>query len=436
MSQHSPLCIGMALAFSWLSKNAWRRDDSRVEDIYYSDLYIELAKRAEAAKLDFLFRPDTLFLNQHAIEHEPGFSSLDPMVLLASLASHTQHIGLVATASTALLPPYAVARQLQSLQWISQGRAGWNIVTALEGQGNFGQEAMLPSQQRYQKAAEFTQVVKKLWRSYPQSAVIADAHSGQYADPKQIKAIDHQGEYFSVQGPLNIPASPYGDVALFQAGASEFGRDFAAKTAHAIFAASPDIESGIELRQDLQRRAKQQGRDPQEIKVLPGLSLFLAPTKEQAEQLHRDTHSNLGLERRFEYLKQALGVDFSSYPLDRTIGPDQLPQGSTPVRSLTHAQLLRRLIERERPSLEALLNSPEVIGSAHWLVIGTPEDAVAAIVKRAEANSMDGFIAVPSGSWQSVTLFLEQVMPRLAELGLAHREYRGRTLSDNLGIKA
>ncbi|MCG6450999.1 LLM class flavin-dependent oxidoreductase, partial [Vibrio parahaemolyticus] len=148
--------------------------DSGVERMYDTDVYVELAQRAERAKLDFLFRPDTLFLATHAVATEPGFSSLDPMVLLATLARETTHIGLVSTASTTFNPPYVVARQLQSLNWVTQGRAGWNIVTAIDGQQNFGQQTMLPSEARYQKAREFTDVVLQLWNSYPSSAIKAD----------------------------------------------------------------------------------------------------------------------------------------------------------------------------------------------------------------------------------------------------------------------
>lgn len=434
MKSPKPLCIGMALAVSWLTKNGWRREDSGVERMYGTDLYVDLAKRAEKAKLDFLFRPDTLFLTTHAVATEPGFSGLDPMVLLATLARETQRIGLVSTASTTFNPPYAVARQLQSLNWITNGRAGWNVVTAIDGHQNFGQQTMMPSEERYQKAREFTGVVQQLWQSYPSEAILADKSSGQYADTQQIQPIDHQGDFFSVQGPLNVPQYPGGDIPLFQAGASDAGRQFAASIADAIFAATPDIESGVELRNDLRRRAVAQGRSADAVKVLPGLSLYLAETREQAQALHRETHANLDIERKYAYIKEALGIDLSQYDAQQRITPEMLPELQRQVRSQTHTNLLRRLIERESPTVETLLQRPEVIGSAHWIVIGTVEDAFNAIVERTQAGAADGFIAVPGGSWQSVDLFFDQLMPRLSEAGLFREAYSGHTLRAHLGL--
>lgn len=434
MSSPKPLCIGMALAVSWLTKNGWRRADSGIERLYDTDLYVELARRAERAKLDFLFRPDTLFLATHAVATEPGFSSLDPMVLLATVARETEYIGLVATASTTFNPPYVVARQLQSLNWVTKGRVGWNVVTAIDGHQNFGHASMMPSEDRYLKAREFTDVVRRLWNSYPHEAIHADKTNGDYADTSQIQAINHQGDYFKVQGPLNVPRYPGGDIPLFQAGASDSGRQFAAGIADAIFAATPDIEAGVELRADLQRRALQQGRPSDAVKVLPGLSLYLAHTREEAEALHRETHASIDIARKYAYVQEALGIDLSQLPLKQRISAEMLPAQPTQVRSQTHSQLLRRLIERESPTVEALLQRPEVIGSAHWIVIGTVEDAFNSIIERVQAGAADGFIAVPGGSWQSVDLFFDQLIPKLAEAGLFRREYNGQTLRDHLEI--
>ncbi len=435
MSQQSELCVGLALAMSWLTKSGWRRADSQVEQLFSVSDYIDLTKQAEAAKLDFVFRPDTLFLPTEMVAQEPGFSSLDPMVLLSAIATATTHIGLVSTASTTFNPPYVVARQLQSLNWLSQGRAGWNIVTALDGQYNFGQQAMLPSELRYQVAAEFTDVVQKLWRSYPNDALLYDRQSGNFAAAEKVQAIDHQGEHFAVKGPLNVPQYPSGDIPLFQAGASPWGRDFAAKVANAIFAATPDLQAGIELRQDMRRRAQQHGRNPDDIKVLPGLSLYLADDYEQALALYQSTHTTLTHERKLAYLAKHLDVDFSELALSDHIHADMLPSIQQNVHSHTHTQLLRQFIERETPTLEQLLTRPEVMGSSHWLVIGTPQDAVDSIVERVEAGAADGFIAVPGGSRQSAALFFDHVMPMLQQRGLFRSEYQGTTLREHLNLR-
>ncbi|WP_456295299.1 NtaA/DmoA family FMN-dependent monooxygenase [Vibrio sp. AK197] len=435
MSRPAPLCIGLALAMSWLTKSGWRREDSQVEHLFSIDDYIQLAKQAEAAKLDFVFRPDTLFLPMEMVGTEPGFSSLDPMVLLAALATATSKIGLVSTASTTFNPPYVVARQLQSLNWLSQGRIGWNIVTAIDGQTNFGQQNLMASKQRYEMAAEFTEVVQKLWNSYPDDALTFDRQSGEFANSNKVQAINHHGDFFDVQGPLNVPQYPSGNIPLFQAGASPWGRDFAAKVANAIFAATPDLHAGIELRNDLRQRAALQGRNADDIKVLPGLSLYLAETRQQAEDLYYQTHTSLTREKKLAYLQKNLGVDFSALEDTQPITVDMLPKLDA-VRSHTHTNLLTRFIERESPTLEHLLTRPEVMGSAHWLVIGTPEDAVESIKQRVEAGAADGFIAVPGGSRQSAQLFFDQVIPLLAKAGLSRTEYQGSTLCEHLGLNA
>ncbi len=434
MSQQPPLCVGLALAMSWLTKSGWRRPDSQVENIFSIQDYIALTQQAEAAKLDFVFRPDTLFLPPEMVGREPGFSSLDSMVLLSAIASATDKIGLVSTASTTFNPPYVIARQLQSLNWVSQGRAGWNIVTALDGQSNFGQQSLPPSEQRYAMADEFTQVVRQLWQSYPASALRFDRESGQFANEQQVQAIDHQGNYFAVKGPLNVPHYPGGEIPLFQAGASPWGRDFAAKVATGIFAATPDLEAGIALRTDLRARAEKYGRNPNDIKVLPGLSLYLAPSREQANALYEATHTSLTPERKLAYVTQHLGVDFTGLDLATPITLSMLPQPSEQVLSHTHTHLLRSFIARESPTLATLLQRPEVMGSAHWLVVGTAQDAVESIKARVLAGAADGFIAVPGGSRQSAQLFFEQVMPMLADQGWFRREYQGSTLREHLGL--
>jgi alkanesulfonate monooxygenase SsuD/methylene tetrahydromethanopterin reductase-like flavin-dependent oxidoreductase (luciferase family) len=273
-----------------------------------------------------------------------------------------------------------------------------------------------------------------LWRSYPQEAVLADRASGRYADLARIRPIAHRGEHFSVQGPLNVPARAGGRIPLFQAGASEWGRDFAARMADAVFAATPDTECGQALRQDLRRRAATYGRAPGSIRVLPGLSLYLAPTRAQAQALHEATHAGRDASRKRHYIGQALGLDVERLDPAEPITAHMLGQPQAGLRSPTHVQLLRRLIEREQPCLREVLARPEANASAHWTVVGTVDDAAEAIRHRAEAGAADGFIALPGGAMQSLDLFVEEVMPRLAEMGLARRAYASTTFAGNLGL--
>lgn len=429
------LHIGLSMAATWLSGSAWCRLDSGVEGLFGSDFYLDIARRAEAAKLDFLFRPDTLFLDPTMAENAPGFSSLDPSLLIASLVRETQRIGWVTTASTTFYPPYIVARQLQTLNWLSGGRVGWNVVTSLDGQRNFGLDAMPSAEQRYAQAEEFTQLVQALWHSYPADALRFDRSHGQFADSRQIQPLHHHGDFFQVDGPLNTPAPKHGSVPLFQAGASDIGRQFAARIADATFAATPDIAAGIELRQDLRRRAQAQGRQPDDIRVLPGFSCYLADSREQARELFQATHAGTERARLIAKAEGLLGMNLTQLPDDQPITVAMLPPASSNVRSQTHSDLIRRLIEREAPTLDDLIRRPEVMGSAHWMVVGTVDDAVNAIVERHQTGAADGLIALPGGSVDSLHQFLDGVIPQLVERGLFRVDYRGNTLADHLGIE-
>lgn len=231
-----------------------------------------------------------------------------------------------------------------------------------------------------------------------------------------------------------MPGRAHGRIPLFQAGASDWGRDFAARVADAVFAATPDIECGVALRRDLRQRALDHGREPAAIRVLPGLSLYLAASRAQARDLHRAAHADQDRARQRLYVGRALGLDLERLDPDQPITVRMLGQPGPDMRSPTHVQLLRRLVEREQPCLRELLARPEAAASAHWTVVGTVDDAVAEIQRRAEAGAADGFIALPGGAMQSLDLLLDGVMPRLAAMGLARRAYAGTTFASNLGL--
>ncbi|OME73382.1 monooxygenase [Paenibacillus odorifer] len=434
MTGKRQLCIGLSLNATWMKGDGWRHPDSGVEKMGSIEYYIDLAKMAENSKLDFLFRADYLYVSPQMLGDSSNFGSPDPALFFAAIARETERIGLVTTISTTFNPPYVVARQLQSLHWLSNGRAGWNIVTSIEGADNFSDSPMPSPEERYAKAKEFTDVVCKLWESFPNEAIVIDRQSGMFSDKDKVTAINHSGEFFSVKGPLTLPAHRSGTPPLFQAGASDIGRNFASSIADAIFAAMPDIESGVELRNDLRKRAAEQGRDPDAIRVLPGLYFFLADTREEALELHKTAHANLSLERRHASLKSVLGLDLTGYSIDRRVTADMLPDSNQAVRSRTHAELLRRYIIKNQPTVKEILDRPEVVGSAHWVSVGTVEDVLNDIIERFEAGAMDGFIALPGGSEQSMELFFEKLVPKLVERGLFRSEYTGCTFREHLGI--
>ncbi|RVV97638.1 LLM class flavin-dependent oxidoreductase [Mesobaculum littorinae] len=431
---HSPLHIGMTLAPTWLSGDAWRRPDSQVERLSDPAFFIELAQRAEAAHLDFVFRPDSLGAPPPGMARRPGGSGSDPTLLMTLLAGHTSRIGLLTTASTTFFPPYILARMLMTLHWLSNGRAGWNIVTSLDGQRNFGLERMPGAAERYEQAAEAVQVIRALWETCPKASAEVDRSAGLYESAIIPAPIDHQGHHYSVEGPLGAMGHP-ARLPLFQAGASDIGRDFAAGIADGTFAACPDKRTAIDLRADLRRRAVQQGRPADAVRVLPGLSLFLAETEAEARDLYRDTHAGTTRAQKLAKLKAMIGADFSDRQGASRITAADLPPLGPDLRSRTHAELLYRKLAQSEPTLNELLDAPEVMGSAHWQVIGTPGHAMDAIRDWADAGAMDGFILFPGGSVPCLDLALSTIPAALAEDGRFRRGYQADCFADHLGVR-
>lgn len=408
------LCIGFCLAATW------RHSQETVSSGFDLASQAALARRAEAAKLDFLFQPDTLQLMRGSNGEYRAGGGVDPTLLMTALAQSTHSIGLVTTASTTFNPPYVVARQLQSLHWLSHGRAGWNIVTSIDGAENFGSNPMPDAEARYSKAREFTELVRALWKSHR-----LEGDNG-------VAPVNHKGEYFQVFGPLNVAMPPAGPPPLFQAGASEAGREFAATTADAIFAATPDREAGRELCADLRVRAVRAGRDARAVKVLPGLHFFLGETRDEALDSHRRAHAHLTRDQRHDALHKIIGADLRQCSLQQRLSLDDLPSMKHPVRSRTHADLLRTYVARERPTLAELLERPEVVGSAHWVAVGTVEEVVEDVLAWFENDAMDGFIALPGGNERSVELFFDSMVPMLVDRGVFREDYRGTTLREHL----
>ena len=225
---------------------------------------------------------------------------------------------------------------------------------------------------------------------------------------------------------------PAGEIPLFQAGASEDGRSFAASVADAIFAATPDMMAALELRADLRDRAVMAGRAPGAIRVLPGLYFFIAPTREEAWMLYHRAHAHLNREKRLASVRTILGADLSGLEDDDPVTPNMLPDRDRPVRSRTHAELLRRYIATNTPRLRELLTRPEVIGSAHWVSVGTVDDVLTDIIRWFEAGAIDGFIALPGGSVSSMHLFFEELIPKLTAHGLFRSGYDSNTLREHL----
>ncbi|WP_230660961.1 LLM class flavin-dependent oxidoreductase [Psychrobacter sp. I-STPA10] len=473
------LCVGLSLSPTWLRHQVGQsssnqpdtnpsntnQSNDEINDIYPAKFYINLAQQAEQAGVDFVFKPDSLCLNLPETSNPldcpltPLLGMLDPTIIASMIATHTQHIGIVTTISTTFNEPYVVARQLMSLQWISQGRIGWNVVTSIDGFENFGLEQMPDTKIRYAKASEFVAVVQQLWDSF----IIADTdahpnHSNIKQSPTdkqatqshwvQINKIDHSGEYFKVAGPLNIPAYPYSKIAIFQAGASTIGRQFAASVADAIFAATPSLNSALNLRLELHRlthQTKQQSsyqkyyqkHQPQKNppKLLSGLYFFIRDDESLAYQAYLQAHAHLDTAHRLQKVFDIIGADFTHKALTDTITVNDLPNANTsdsqPVRSQTHAQLLRDYIKDNNPTLSQLLNRPEVISSGHWTVFGTTKQVVNHIITWAQQEAIDGFIALP-GDEESLQRFFTELMPYLVNQGYCYSSDENKTFNERI----
>lgn len=367
-----PLVTGLSLAPTWWRAEAWRREDSRVEEIFSGGPTAELVRAADAAGFDLAFRPDAAEVRPDALARGIGHMGLDPIVQLASLAAVTSRITLVATISATFADPFTVARQLSSLEHLAGPRIGWNLVTSLGGDANHAAPRAADSAGRWRRAEEFLDVVESLRDSFRTDALVIDRDSGAFADPGLVRPIDHDGENFAVAGPLTTPSVRAGRLPLLQAGDSESGRDFAARHADMVFCLAPEPKNSAELRTDLAARAEAAGRERDAVAVLPGLSLFLAPTRSEAWDLYVSAEGRAGAD-------------------DGAHGDD--------------GDLATRTAQAEE-------------SGRHWTVIGTPEDAVAAIEDRAEARSIDGFVALPGGSLGSARLLIDDVMPALRERGL------------------
>ncbi|AJE48800.1 LLM class flavin-dependent oxidoreductase [Celeribacter indicus] len=411
---------------------AWRRPRSRVEDAHGLAFHAWIARLAENAKLDAVFVADGLStMGGH--RYAPR-SFLEPFTLLAALAGQTSKVGLVATASTSFSEPYNLARQFASLDHLSNGRAAWNIVTSFLGEENFGSEPLPPAEQRYARAAEYLDVSMALWDSWKPGSLVIDRDSGIYARDDLVREINHEGEFFSVKGPLNVARSPQGRPVLVQAGSSELGKNLAAQYAEVVFTAQQSLEGAKAFYRDIKARVAAHGRNPDTVKVLVGATPLIAPTKEEAGDLRRELaaliHEDFGRER---ISKRLGGADLSQVGLDEQIPPSLLPGGETVERIKSRFDVYRRLAVDEKRTLRELIEV-EATSSGHWVFEGSPQSIAEELITIFDAGAADGFILLPTYAPEGIELLTGGVVPLLQERGYFRTEYQGDTLRSHLGL--
>lgn len=410
---------------------AWRHPDThpeRVTDIRY---YQELAQTAERAKLDSIFLADGLATWGRVSHSVTG--GLEPFTFLSAVGAVTERIGLIGTVSTTYNEPFHVARRFASLDHISNGRAGWNIVTSgseMEAQ-NFSKEEHLAHPLRYQRAREFVKVTTSLWDSWEDDARIIDKAAGIYADADKVHTIDHRGEWFSVKGPLNVPRPPQGYPVLVQAGASDDGKEFAAQFAEAIFTAQQTLEDAQEFYADVKARTITYGRNPDQIKILPGISATLAPTEEEAKEKEEYLHSFINFKRGTGMLALLLKQDISQIDLDGPVPPFPPIEEVNGMKSRT--QLVDELARRENLTVRQLIKRLAG-GRGHRTFAGTPLQLADQLEEWFTQGAADGFNVMPPTLPGGLDDFVTLVVPELQRRGLFRTEYVGTTLREHYGL--
>jgi FMN-dependent oxidoreductase (nitrilotriacetate monooxygenase family) len=410
----------------------WRYPGAYPDANFNLDHLIRFIRKLEAGRFDAWFMADHLaVLNMPtaALKRSATVTSFDPLTLLPALAMMTQHIGLIATASTTFEPAYMIARRFASLDHISNGRAGWNLVTTSNPDAalNFGMTEHMEHGERYRRAREFYDVVTGLWDSFAEDAFVRDVEEGIYFNPDRMHVLDHEGEFLSVRGPLNIGRPIQGWPVIVQAGASEAGRQLAGETAEMVFASGGNLADAKATYADIKGRGKAAGRDPDHIKILPGCLVVVGDTAEEARAKRALLDSRVHPDSGIASLSIALGHDASVFDLDGPL-PD-IPESNASKSGR------QRVIDRARRESLTVRQLATIAGSYGGLaMVGTPKMIVDQMEEWFFGEACDGFNImfpwVPGG----LDEFVDRVVPELQRRGLFRREYEGTTLRENLGL--
>ena len=413
---------------------AWRHPQTPRGAEMSLDYYRQVIQEAERGKFDMAFLADGNAVrardlpegSMHRTAHD--IVNFEPLTLLSVLSTMTKHIGLVATASTTYNEPYHVARKFASLDHLSGGRAGWNVVTSWTDAEarNFNREKHLDYDTRYDRAAEFVKVVKGLWDSWEDDAFLYDQANGIFFDPDKMHELNHKGKHFAVRGPLNIPRCPQGRPLVVQAGASEVGQEIAASDADVIYAASQDLAEAQAYYNSVKNRMAKYGRSPDELKIMPGLAVIAGRSESEANEKLEQLQELLDPKVGMMLLYSTFG-DLSGHPLD---GPVPPPSGEG-VRS--RGMVLYAQAQRENLTLRQLYKSVAV-SRGHGLVVGTPTQIVDRMEDWFSNHGCDGFNILPPALPSGITDFVDLVLPELQRRGLFRTEYEGRTARENLGL--
>ncbi|AYD04488.1 LLM class flavin-dependent oxidoreductase [Neorhizobium sp. NCHU2750] len=433
MTSSRKMKLGLSLRYLGYHSAAWRLPGVPADGATQFQFFLKSAKQAEAAKFDTIFFADGLAVRgsdnpKGVLARDMKNVELEPLTLLSAIASHTSHIGLVATASTSYNAPYHVARKYASLDHISGGRTGWNVVTSWSEQEawNFNRDEHLGYDERYEMAHEFVDVVTGLWDSWDEDAFLRNKESGLFYDESKLHVLDHVGKYFKVRGPLTSARSPQGRPIIYQAGASEAGRELGARVADVLYSNALTLDSAQEYYLDMKNRAAAHGRDPSQLLVMPGITIYTGRTKAEAQaqfdQLQELIDPLIGL----GILGQYFG-DLSDHDLDGPVPAPNNPKIRSMAENLYNEAQAKNLTIRQLYQLAASANSQRHI-------IGTAEEVVDSMQEWFENDAADGFNICPPAMPVSLDSFLELILPELRKRNLVRTEYDGGTLRQNLGL--
>jgi FMN-dependent oxidoreductase (nitrilotriacetate monooxygenase family) len=436
MSSDAPkMKLGAFLMAGGHHISAWRHPLAHAHAGADIDHFIALAQMAERAQFDMVFVEDAAAIRErdpHLASRAARSTGFEPLSLLAALAVNTSHIGLVATASTTYNEPYGLARAFASIDQLSGGRAGWNLVTSaseLEAE-NFVSSGLRPHAQRYARAEEFADAAVAVWDSVDEGAYVVDGMAGVYADTRKLHPVNHRGTHFTVQGLLDSQRSPQGRPLMVQAGASNVGKDLAARTADVVFSAAQTLEEAQAFYADVKSRLSTFGRSPDDLKIMPGVSPIVAMTASEARAKYDALQQLIPDEVGVALLASYLSIqDLSAYPLEGPL-PDMPPTDGIQSRQ----QLIIDLGRRENLSIRQLAR--HFAGArGHWQLIGTPASIVDELEARFRASAADGFNIMPPLFPGGLEDFITLVIPELRRRGLFRETYEGRTLRENLGLR-